>query len=212
MHSGKENVFSHFVSALQAFWPTVQVLLGDVAAAEKTFNVRRDGARSSQADIAPQALLSIWHKYGALPELYDVARGSLIHYGRDYPLRPEMVESAYYLYVATREPKYLRFAQDVVRILQQRCRFASLQVYVHEGCVSDRSVLCVGRVQCGFASIADVETHRLDDRMDSFFLSETLKYLFLLFDEVCARCAAAGTYPYPAGTSSLRPSVDLLPR
>ena len=35
---------------------------------------------------------------------------------------------------------------------------------------------------CGFASIADTTTHRLDDRMDSYFLSETLKYLFLLMD------------------------------
>jgi len=40
------------------------------------------------------------------------------------------------------------------------------------------------RVTCGYAAIADVNTGRLDDRMDSYFLAETLKYLFLLFDEV----------------------------
>ena len=28
-----------------------------------------------------------------------------------------------------------------------------------------------------------METHELDDRMESFFLAETTKYLFLLFDE-----------------------------
>ena len=28
----------------------------------------------------------------------------------------------------------------------------------------------------------DATTHRLDDRMDSYFFAETLKYLFLLFD------------------------------
>lgn len=39
------------------------------------------------------------------------------------------------------------------------------------------------RVRCGFASLADVMTGRLDDRMDSYFLSETLKYLFLTFDD-----------------------------
>lgn len=38
------------------------------------------------------------------------------------------------------------------------------------------------RVACGFASLQDVETGRLEDRMDSFFLTETLKYLYLLFD------------------------------
>ena len=38
------------------------------------------------------------------------------------------------------------------------------------------------RVPCGFASVG-VTNLRLDDRMDSFFLSETLKYLYLLFSE-----------------------------
>ena len=35
------------------------------------------------------------------------------------------------------------------------------------------------RVDCGYASIADVETKRLDDRMDSYFLAETLKCALL---------------------------------
>ncbi len=41
------------------------------------------------------------------------------------------------------------------------------------------------RAPCGYAAIADVRSGRLDDRMDSYFLSETLMYLYLLFDEVC---------------------------
>eukprot|EP01130_Rhizamoeba_saxonica_P003267 TRINITY_DN1395_c0_g1_i3.p1 TRINITY_DN1395_c0_g1~~TRINITY_DN1395_c0_g1_i3.p1 ORF type:complete len:350 (-),score=70.91 TRINITY_DN1395_c0_g1_i3:37-1086(-) len=39
------------------------------------------------------------------------------------------------------------------------------------------------RVECGYASVSDVDTYRLEDRMDSFFLTETCKYLYLLFDE-----------------------------
>ncbi|KAF4700355.1 ER degradation-enhancing alpha-mannosidase-like protein 3, partial [Perkinsus olseni] len=35
------------------------------------------------------------------------------------------------------------------------------------------------QVVCGYASIADVLGHRNDDRMDSFFLSETLPYLYM---------------------------------
>lgn len=35
---------------------------------------------------------------------------------------------------------------------------------------------------CGHAIVKDVATHELDDRMESFFLSEALKYLYLLFD------------------------------
>lgn len=39
------------------------------------------------------------------------------------------------------------------------------------------------RVDCGFADIDDVRTHAKRDRMQSFFLAETVKYLWLLFDE-----------------------------
>ena len=39
------------------------------------------------------------------------------------------------------------------------------------------------KVECGLATLADIETDELDDRMESFVLSETLKYLYLLFDE-----------------------------
>lgn len=37
------------------------------------------------------------------------------------------------------------------------------------------------RVECGFAAVNDVRTGKHEDRMDSFVLSETLKYLFLIF-------------------------------
>lgn len=40
------------------------------------------------------------------------------------------------------------------------------------------------RTECGYAGVLDVENLTLDDQMPSFFLSETLKYLYLLFDEV----------------------------
>ena len=38
------------------------------------------------------------------------------------------------------------------------------------------------RVNCGYAAVKNVETKELEDNMPSFFLSETLKYLYLLFD------------------------------
>lgn len=37
------------------------------------------------------------------------------------------------------------------------------------------------RVPCGFAAVTDIRTGRHEDRMDSFVLSETLKYLYLIF-------------------------------
>ena len=38
------------------------------------------------------------------------------------------------------------------------------------------------RVRCGFASVADIGKGNLENHMPSFFLSETLKYLYLSFD------------------------------
>lgn len=35
----------------------------------------------------------------------------------------------------------------------------------------------------GFANVKDVEKKVLEDRMPSYFLAETCKYLYLLFDE-----------------------------
>ena len=36
---------------------------------------------------------------------------------------------------------------------------------------------------CGFAAVADVDSKRLDDRMDSYFFAETLKYFYLLQED-----------------------------
>lgn len=82
-----------------------------------------------------------------------------MHYGRDSPLRPELAESTLALYQATGKKRYLRAGEDLLGALQSK-----------------------NRVECGYAALGDVETGALDDRMDSFFIAETLKYLFLLFD------------------------------
>jgi hypothetical protein len=134
------------VSALQAFYPGIEVLGGAV--------------RSAQRHLAP--LAALWRKYNATPELYHVAAGgppSGLGYGRDAPLRPEVIEGTFHLFTATRDASLLAFAGAQLEALNARSRTA-----------------------CGFASIADVTTGRLDDRMDSYFLAETGKYLFLTFD------------------------------
>ncbi|TMS38887.1 hypothetical protein L596_005513 [Steinernema carpocapsae] len=77
-----------------------------------------------------------------------------------YPLRPEFVESTYLLYRATKSPFYLHVGREIMD---------SLNTY--------------SRVRCGYATVHDVVDKTLEDRMESFFLSETSKYLYLLFDE-----------------------------
>ncbi|KAI8048341.1 glycoside hydrolase [Gilbertella persicaria] len=100
---------------------------------------------------------NIWRRYHALPERFDFFQKTVdLPY---YPLRPEFVESTYHLYRATKDPFYLEVGEMVLQDLNNRTR-----------------------VHCGFASLGDVRSGRLEDRMESFMLSETLKYLYLLFD------------------------------
>lgn len=82
-----------------------------------------------------------------------------MHWGH-HPLRPEFLESTYFLYRATGDHYYLGVGRKVLK---------SLQTYA--------------RVPCGYAAVSDVRTNKHDDTMDSFVLSETFKYLFLLFAE-----------------------------
>ncbi|KAL2492871.1 putative alpha-mannosidase I MNS5 [Abeliophyllum distichum] len=67
-----------------------------------------------------------------------------------YPLRPELAESTFYLYQATKDPWYLDVGESIVD---------SLNFYT--------------RVEGGYASIRDVTTMELEDHQHSFFLSET---------------------------------------
>jgi mannosidase alpha-like ER degradation enhancer 1 len=77
-----------------------------------------------------------------------------------YPLRPELAESTFYLYQATKDPWYLDVGESMVK---------SLNLYT--------------KVPGGFASVRDVTTMQLEDHQHSFFLAETCKYLYLLFDD-----------------------------
>ncbi|KAM9306797.1 ER degradation-enhancing alpha-mannosidase-like protein 3 isoform 4-T6 [Pholidichthys leucotaenia] len=95
------------------------------------------------------------HKF--LPEAFTTE--FRVHWGQ-HLLRPEFAESTYYLYKATGDPHYLRVGQSIVE---------KLNAYT--------------RVPCGFAAVQDVRTGTHEDRMDSFFLAEMFKYLYLLFSE-----------------------------
>ncbi|KAJ3159519.1 alpha mannosidase-like protein [Geranomyces michiganensis] len=123
----------------------------------KTVNMVLAGDLQNAAALH-QLYFAIWTRYSALPERFDFnTRGPAIS---SYPLRPELIESTYMLYQATRDPWYLEVGERFINDFEK-----------------------MARVPCGFASLADVEARTHDDRMESFFLSETLKYLYLLFDD-----------------------------
>ncbi|KAL4855837.1 Alpha-mannosidase I [Chlorella vulgaris] len=104
-----------------------------------------------------------WARFGWLPEMFDVGLDHAHPRENGYPLRPELMESTFLLHSATRDPSLLA----VGAALHQR--------------LADNN-----RVACGYASVGDVTTGQLEDTMESFFLSETVKYLFLLFSNASA--------------------------
>ncbi|KAL9439262.1 hypothetical protein AB3S75_024841 [Citrus x aurantiifolia] len=142
MRNGKATYWQ--LTSLQAFWPGLQVLVGDIAA-----------ANSSHREF-----VHVWKKFGVLPERYLLDHLMLHPTEKYYPLRPELAESTFYLYQATKDPWYLEVGESIVN---------SLNSYT--------------KVDGGFASIRDVTTMQLEDHQHSFFLAETCKYLYLLFDD-----------------------------
>uniref|UniRef100_A0A8C1GAJ3 alpha-1,2-Mannosidase n=1 Tax=Cyprinus carpio TaxID=7962 RepID=A0A8C1GAJ3_CYPCA len=129
MHKG--TVSMPVFQSLEAFWPGLQSLTGDISSATKTFH----------------NYYSVWRQFGGLPEFYSIPQG--------YTL----IESAMYLYKATGDPTFMQLGRDAVESIDK-----------------------ISRVNCGFATVKDVRDHKLDNRMESFFLAETIKYLYLLFD------------------------------
>ncbi|KAM9035243.1 mannosyl-oligosaccharide 1,2-alpha-mannosidase IC [Sarcophilus harrisii] len=79
-----------------------------------------------------------------------------------YILRPEVVESYMYMWRLTHDPKYRQWGWEVVEALEKYCR-----------------------TETGFSGIRNVYTMfpEHDNMQQSFFLAETLKYLYLLFSE-----------------------------
>jgi mannosidase alpha-like ER degradation enhancer 2 len=68
------------------------------------------------------------------------------------------MESGYYLYFYTKDSRYQDMASTFIGSLVHYCKTSS-----------------------GYAALASVETREKKDSMESFFLAETLKYLYLTF-------------------------------
>ncbi|CDK26677.1 unnamed protein product [Kuraishia capsulata CBS 1993] len=106
----------------------------------------------------------VWNAFGGLPERWNFQSLAPSIDGAVslewWPLRPEYIESTYHLYRATKDPLYLQIAANFVERLQE-----------------------LFREDCGFSGMQDVRSGERQDRMESFVIGETLKYLVLLFDD-----------------------------
>ena len=126
--------------ALHAFLPGVLALGGDL---------RRARHLLRSCDL-------MWKLHGIEPEVLDYRAMKVLHAG--YQLRPEIIESAFYLYRATHDARYIEMGRGYLESLVAHCR-----------------------VEAGYTVLKSVVTKEKGDLMPSYFLAETLKYLYLLF-------------------------------
>lgn len=126
--------------ALDAFFPGTLVIAGDVPTAARL----------------QESCFKMWNRHGIEPEDFDYRAMEAAR--PRYFLNPEIMESTYYLYQATRDPHYLHMGKAMLDSLKTYCR-----------------------VETGYTELKSVLTKERSDRMESYFLAETLKYLYLLF-------------------------------
>jgi mannosidase alpha-like ER degradation enhancer 2 len=138
MVSGKRGVTES--GALDAFFPAVLALSGELPQAQRLLD----------------SCNKMWTVYGIEPEglNYATMKGTALN----YELRPEIIESTYYVYFFSGNPRYLQMGQTYFDALVKNCR-----------------------TNVGYAALRSVETMEKKDAMESFFFAETLKYLYLLY-------------------------------
>jgi mannosidase alpha-like ER degradation enhancer 2 len=98
----------------------------------------------------------MWNLKGVEPELLDYRAMRILSPG--YRLRPEIIESTFFLYRATHNQRYQDMGRTFLEALVRRCR-----------------------TDAGFTVLTDVAARTKGDLMPSYFLAESLKYLYLLF-------------------------------
>ncbi|KAG7365321.1 glycosyl hydrolase family 47 protein [Nitzschia inconspicua] len=158
--------------ALMAFYPGLQVLIGDLSPAARTLN----------------SFFLVREYLGFLPERFNYGNWKVDANGGIHLLRPEILESAYFLHRATKGTQ-----RDLRHDLNLSALGTSSWQWAGDFAVNTIEKLT--RCHCGYASPRDISPSttgnvnpekqrvKLSNEMPSYFLSETLKYLYLLFDE-----------------------------
>ena len=144
------------LESLAAFYPGMQTLLGELNPA----------ARSTNAFTMARESVKF------LPERFDISRFEAFKYHQTYQLRPELYESNYFLHSAVKD---LGLGNTTSGWLW------SADFFLH-------ALEDTARTGCGYGIVKGVSSSpnaelSVTDEMPSFFLSETLKYLYLTFDE-----------------------------
>jgi hypothetical protein len=138
METGEQT--GRVVTLYDAFFPAVLALSGDM----------------ENAALNQEAWHELWMQNGLEPMVYDYGMKEILH--ASYNLNPEIIESAYYLWYFTGDPKYKEMARQY---------FSDIMAYC--------------RTDAAFTNIKDIVSKEQADHMETFFLAETMKYLYLVF-------------------------------
>jgi ER degradation enhancer, mannosidase alpha-like 2 len=138
MNTGKE--ISTTYGALDAFYAGLCAYSGDIADAKQI----------------QKANYYMWKKFNMEPEEFDFKTNKIL--SAYYVLRPENLESCFYLYRFTKDDSYLWMGKRMVEDIIDHCR-----------------------TDVGYASLKNVLTYEKANSMQSFFFAETLKYAYLIF-------------------------------
>lgn len=126
--------------ALDAFFPAVLALGGDL----------------NRAKRLQESSFKMWQLHGIEPEELDYKKVEVV--SPAYHLRPEIVESTYYLRHYTKDPRYLMKGETLWKDFVKHCK-----------------------TDVGYAALKSVVTKEKADSMQSFLFAETFKYFYLLF-------------------------------
>lgn len=138
MNTGKQ--ISTTYGALDAFYAALCAYAGDI----------------SEAKEIQKANYYMWKKFNIEPEEFDFKTNKIL--SAYYVLRPENLESCFYLHRFTKDNSYLWMGKRMVDDIIEHCRN-----------------------EVGYASLKNVLTYEKANSMQSFFFAETLKYAYLIF-------------------------------
>lgn len=138
MNSGKET--GTIYGALDAFYAGLSAYAGDI-----------ETARQNQ-----QANMHMWVRFNMEPESFNYKTEEIEN--AVYLLRPENIESCFYLFRATQHYDYLWMGKLMFEDILAHCK-----------------------TETAFAALRDIRTFEKMNSMESFFFAETLKYAYLLF-------------------------------
>jgi len=138
MNTGKE--ISSTYGALDAFYSGLCAYAGDLSTARQI----------------QKANFFMWRKFNIEPEEFDFRTNKVL--SAYYVLRPENLESCFYLYRFTNDDEYLWMGKRMIDDIIEHCR-----------------------TEIGYASLKNVQTYEKANSMQSFFFAETLKYAYLIF-------------------------------